>query len=78
MDPKSLTWWKKREATVQDLIKIFLEEALVQHRNGIMNSFSQILQQFPIVMEEPLSSGHFGDAKPFKVLANFGIHLLQG
>jgi hypothetical protein len=37
---------EKRDARVEDPIKLFLMEALAQQRNEMLENFSQILQRF--------------------------------
>jgi hypothetical protein len=53
---------------------MFLEEALTQERNEMMDSFAQILQQLPTGD----TSSSNGDAAPFKVQINFDIPIFEG
>jgi hypothetical protein len=57
-----------------DPIKMFLEEALMQQRNEMMDNFMQILRGLP-TGEAYSSSGH---ETPFKVHVNFDIPLFEG
>jgi len=54
---------EKKYDGARDHIKMFLEEALVQQTNEMMDNFAQILQCLP-TREASSSSGH---ATPFKV-----------
>jgi hypothetical protein len=56
------------------LSKCFLEEALMQQRNAMMDSFVQILRRLPI---GDASSSSRGSA-PFKVQINFDIPIFEG
>jgi hypothetical protein len=57
-----------------DPFKMFLEGALVQQRNEMMEKLEQILRRLPIG-EASSSSIH---ATPFKVHVNFDIPLFEG
>ena len=56
---------------------MFLEEALMQKRNDMMDTFAYILWQLPMVTKESSTSIHFGGATPFKVQVNFDIPLFE-
>jgi hypothetical protein len=53
---------------------MFLEEALTQQRNEMMDSFTQILRRLPTYDTSSLSGG----ATPFKVQINFDIPIFEG
>jgi hypothetical protein len=59
---------------IGDPFKLLIEEALMQQRNEMMDSFTQILQQLPI--GDAYSSN--GGATPFKVQINFDIPIFEG
>ena len=69
---------EKKDEGVGDPIKLFLEEALAQHRDEMMNNFSQILWRLSIVVDASTSNIHFGGAIPFKVQINFDIPVFEG
>jgi hypothetical protein len=58
----------------RDPFKNFLDEALTQHSNEIMDSFLQILQRLPTGDASLSNKG----ASPFKVQINFDISILEG
>jgi hypothetical protein len=68
---------EKREEGVEDPIKMFLAEALVQQRNEMSENCSQILQIFPTIAGAPSSRSFFEDAIPFKVQVNFNIPIFE-
>jgi hypothetical protein len=73
--PRELSWQEKRNMTGQEILsKMFLEEALMQQRNEMMDSFTQILWQLPI--GNTYSSR--GGIVPFKVQINFDILVFEG
>jgi hypothetical protein len=51
-----------------------IEEALMQQRNEMMDSFAQILRRLPTGDASSSSEG----ATPFKVQINFDIHIFEG
>ena len=57
-----------------DPFKMLLEEALMQQRNEMMDSFVQILRRLPT---SDTSSSN-GGAAPFKVQINFDIPIFEG
>ena len=63
-----MTGEKKNDET-GDPFKMFLEEALMQQQNEMMDSFAQILRQLPTGN----ASSSSGGATPFKVHINFDI-----
>jgi hypothetical protein len=65
---------EKKDDGVGYPFKMFLDEALAQQRNEMMDNFSQILRRLP-TGEASSSSGH---ATPFKVQVNFDIPLFEG
>jgi hypothetical protein len=65
---------EKKDEGTGDPFKMFLEEALTQQRNEMMDSFVQILQQLPT--GDASSSSE--DTAPFKVQINFDIPLFEG
>ena len=69
---------EKRDDGAGDPIKSLLEEALEQQRNGMMDSFTQILLRMPAAASASSTSSRFRDATPFKVQVNFDIPLFKG
>jgi hypothetical protein len=75
---------------IGDPFKLLIEEALMQQRNEMMDSFTQILRQLPTGDTSSLSGGDTsslsgGDASslsggsvPFKVQINFDIPIFEG
>jgi hypothetical protein len=61
---------------------MFLEEALMQQRNEMMDSFAQILRQLTTGDTSSLRGGDAssssGGVAPFKVQINFAIPLFEG
>jgi hypothetical protein len=64
---------KKYDGT-RDPFKLLIEEALMQQRNEMMDSFTQILRQLPIGD----ASSSSGGSTPFKVQINFDIPIFEG
>jgi hypothetical protein len=54
--------------------KLFIEEALTQQRNEMMDSFTKILRQLPTGD----TSSSNGGTTPFKVQINFDIPIFEG
>ena len=69
---------EKRNKGAEDLINMFLMEALSQQRNMMLVNFTQILQQLSTIIGMSLSNSHFGDATPFKVQVNFDLPIFEG
>jgi hypothetical protein len=69
---------EKRDEGVEDPIKLLLAESLAQQRNEMLETFSQILEQLPTIVDASSSSSRFGDASPFKVYVNFDIPVFEG
>jgi hypothetical protein len=70
---------EKRDDKARDPFKMLLEEALVRHRNEMMDNFTQILRTLSMAMIEASStSSHSASATPFKVQVNFDIPLFEG
>jgi hypothetical protein len=65
---------ENKDDRTQYPFKMFLEEALTQQRNEMMDSFVQILWRLPI---SDVSSSS-GGAAPFKVHINFDIPIFEG
>jgi hypothetical protein len=59
---------------IGDPFKMFLEEALMQQRNDMMDIFVQILRRLPTCDASSSSRG----ATPFKVQINFDIPIFEG
>jgi hypothetical protein len=53
---------------------MFLEESLMQKKNEMMDSFTQILRRLPIGDASSLSGG----VAPFKLQINFDIPIFEG
>ena len=66
---------EKRDYGEGDPIKLLIEKTLAPYRNGMMDSFSHILQRLPTMEKIPLTSIHFKCATPFKVYVKFYIPL---
>ena len=69
---------EKKDEGAGDPIKLLLEEALAQHRDEMMNTFSQILRWLPTTTYASTSNDHIGCAAPFKVQVNFDIFVFKG
>jgi hypothetical protein len=65
---------EKKYDWTRDPFKMFLEEAVMQQRNKMMDSFTQILRRLPIGD----ASSSSGGAVPFKVQINFDIPIFEG
>jgi hypothetical protein len=73
--PSDLSWKEKIKMMGQEILsKIFLEEALTQQRNEMMDIFAQILQRLPTGD----TSSSSGGVTPFKVQINFNIPIFEG
>ena len=57
---------EKKDQGIEDLIKMFLKEALEKQRNMMMDNFTQILQRLP-TSGASASSSHSRGATTFKV-----------
>jgi hypothetical protein len=65
---------EKKDDGTGDPFKMFLEESLMQQRNEMMDSFTQIFLQIPTDNTSSLSGG----AAPLKVQINFDIPIFEG
>jgi hypothetical protein len=65
---------EKKDDGKGDPFKLFIEEALTQQRNEMMDSFVQILRRLPTGD----ASSSSGGATPFKVQINFNIPIFEG
>ena len=65
---------EKKDDKIEYPLKMLLEEALMQQRNEMMDSFAQILRRLPTGDASPLNGG----AAPFKVQINFNIPIFEG
>jgi hypothetical protein len=73
--PSDLPWKEKRNMMRQEILSnSLIEESLMQQRNEMMDSFTQILRRLPIGN----TSSSNGGAAPFKVQINFDIPLFEG
>jgi hypothetical protein len=68
----------KKNGREYDSINLFLEQALMQQRDEMMENFSHILQRLLITTCMSSSSDHFGGTSPFKVQFNFDIPIFEG
>jgi hypothetical protein len=59
-------------------ISLFLEKALMQQRDEMMENFSHIPQCLLIASGTYSSRDHFGGTLPFKVQVNFDIPIFEG
>jgi hypothetical protein len=64
---------KKNDGT-RDPFKLLIEEALMQQRNKMMDSFAQILWRLPTCD----TSSSSGGTAPFKVQINVDIPIFEG
>ena len=74
MPKQPLIAGENKDDSTRDPFKNYLEEALMQQRNEMMDSFAQILRWLPI---GDASSSNRGIA-PFKVHINFDIPIFEG
>jgi hypothetical protein len=65
---------EKKYDKTRDPFKMFHKEALMQQRNDMMDSFSQILRWLPIGN----TSSSNGGTAPFKVQIKFDIPIFEG
>jgi hypothetical protein len=65
---------EKKYDRTEDPFEIFLEEALTQQKNDMMDNFVQILKRLPISN----TSSSSGGTAPFKVQINFDIPIFEG
>jgi hypothetical protein len=65
---------EKKDDRIGDPFKLLIEEALMQQRNEMMDSFTQILRQIPTGD----TSSSNGGTTPFKVQIKFDIHIFEG
>jgi hypothetical protein len=65
---------ENKDDGIGDPFKLFIEEALTQHRNEMMDSFVQILQRLPTGDTSSLN----GSVASFKVQINFNIPIFEG
>jgi hypothetical protein len=65
---------EKKDDGTRDPFKMLLEESLMQQRNEMMDSFTQILLHLPIGD----TSSSSGGVAPFKVKINFDIPIFEG
>jgi hypothetical protein len=57
---------EKRDHGIRDPIKLLLEESIMQQRNEMMDTFTLILRQPPMIVETPSKRNHFKGMTPFK------------
>jgi hypothetical protein len=69
---------EKRDMGVEDPIKLLLTKSLMQHRNDMLENFSQILQRMSTITCMSSSRSRFGDDNPLKVQVNFDIPIFKG
>jgi hypothetical protein len=65
---------ENKDDGTRDPFKLLIEESLTQHRNEMMDSFTQILWQLPTNH----ASSSNGGVAPFMVQINFNIPLFEG
>jgi hypothetical protein len=65
---------ENKDVGTRDPFKLFIEEDLMQQRNEMMDSFTQILRRLPI---GDTSSSNEG-AAPFKVQIDLYIPIFEG
>jgi hypothetical protein len=65
---------ENKDDGIGDHLKFFLEEALTEQRNEIMDSFAQILWRLPTGDTSSLSRG----TAPLKVQIKFDIPIFEG
>jgi hypothetical protein len=64
---------EKKDEGIGDPFKLLIEESLTQHRNAMMDSFTQILRRLPT--GDAYSSS--GCTTPLKVQINFNIPIFE-
>ena len=69
---------EKKNDGADDPINLLPEQALMQHRDEMMENFSLILQCLPIASGASSSNDQFGGTSPFKVQVNFDIPVFEG
>jgi len=69
---------EKKNDREDDPISLLLEQALMQQRDKLMETFSNILQCLQIETGASSSRRHFGGTLPFKVQVNFDIFVFEG
>jgi hypothetical protein len=69
---------EKKNDGADDPINMFLEKALTQQRDEMMENTAHILQRLPTESGASSSSGHYGGTSPFKVQVNFDIPVFEG
>ena len=69
---------EKKIDGADDPINMFLEQALTQQRDEMMENFSHILKCLSIASGAYSSSNQFGGTSPFKVKVNFDILIFEG
>jgi hypothetical protein len=74
MPKRPLMAGENKDDGTGDPFKMLLEEALMQQRNEMMDSFMQILRRLPTGD----ASSSSGGAAPFKVQINFDIPIFEG
>jgi hypothetical protein len=75
---KPSTSEENKNGREEDFINMLLVQALVRHRDEMMENFSHILQRLPIATKTSSSRNHFGVTSPFKVHVNFNILVFEG
>jgi hypothetical protein len=65
---------EKKYDRIGDPFKLLIDESLTQHRNEMMDSFTQILRRLPTSDASSSSRG----TTPFKVQVNFDIPIFEG
>jgi hypothetical protein len=74
MPKRPLMAGEKKDDGTRDPFKMLLEESLMQQRNEMMDSFTQILRRLPTGD----TSSSSGGTAPFKVQINFDIPVFEG
>jgi hypothetical protein len=74
MPKRPLMAGENKDDGTGDPFKMFLEEAIMQQRNEMMDSFAQIIRRLPTND----SSSSSGGAAPFKVQINLDIPIFEG
>jgi hypothetical protein len=68
---------QNKNGGAQDSINLFLEQALMQQRDEMIENFSHIIQCL-LIETCAYSSSQFGGTSPFKVQVNFDIPIFEG
>jgi hypothetical protein len=69
---------EKKDGVVEDSINLLLIQALMRHRDEMMENFAHILQHLQIATCASSSRSHFGGTSPLNLQVNFDIPIFEG